>query len=569
MRVKSNFKYLDLFLLVLLCVHTNEPLAGQTTRVSVSSTGVQSNNQSEIVSISADGRFLAFTSRASNLVSGDTNGRADIFLHDRLTKKTTRISINSAGIQGNDVSDHPAISANGRFIAFSSNANNLVSGDGDFNEDIFVRDRLTGKITRESVSFANKPADGPSRNPSISADGRFVAFLSFADNLVPGDTNKEVDTFVRDRLTQKTIRVNISSSGIQAKTLAFFPQNIDSPSISANGRFVAFTTGANNLVPGDTNGTSDLFVHDLLTHKTTRESVSTAGVQSDNFIPCCSTDVSPIISANGRFVAFSSWSTNLVNGDINFLPDLFVRDRLTRATTRVNVNSAGVVSSDSFHNFSINADGHFTVFSSSNKQFSADNTTTNVFIRDQFTGSITRASTNSAGVQGNSDSGIERPAISADGRFVAFTSFANNLVPSDTNGFIDLFVRDTLLNPAQRADLQLSVTSQQASVVIGQNATYVFTIHNNGPENASAVAITSVLTNGSPVTLTTSQGSCSIASVIVVCRLGTLFAGSNATLTAVIRANRNPLQQQLSVNAAPVDSAAGNNFITVSTSVTP
>jgi Tol biopolymer transport system component len=228
---------------------------GVTERVSVSSSGVQTNDDSNSPSISADGRYVAFTSSATNLVPGDSNGWTDIFVHDRQTGITTRVSINASGIQGNAVSNFPAITANGRFTAFHSNATNLVPGDTNGVTDVFVHDIQTGITTRASVDSVATQANGASSNPSTSADGRFIAFNSAATNLVSGDTNGLGDIFVHDMQTGSTTRASVDSSGLQANDYSSLP------SVSADGQYMAFESVATNLVPGDTNSARDIFVH--------------------------------------------------------------------------------------------------------------------------------------------------------------------------------------------------------------------------------------------------------------------------------------------------------------------
>src|SRR5919202_965372 len=226
------------------------------TPVSVDSAGNLGNSGSYNPSISADGRFVAFTSLASNIVPGDTNNTYDIFVRDRLTNTTTRVSGDSAGNQGNNDSNSPSISADGRFVAFTSLASNIVPGDTNNTGDIFVRDTLTNTTTLVSVDSAGNQGDSQSYNPSFSADGRFVAFNSLASNLVPGD-NYSFDIFVRDRITNTTTRVSVDSAGNHQRN-----SSSGSPSISADGRFVAFYSTSSNLVPGDTNNTDDIFVVD-------------------------------------------------------------------------------------------------------------------------------------------------------------------------------------------------------------------------------------------------------------------------------------------------------------------
>ena len=199
---------------------------------------------------------MAFAGGSPNLVPGDTNSNFDIFVHDRQTGQTTRVSVASDGTQGTGgQSLNPSISADGRYVAFMSYADNLVPGTYNW-DSIFVHDRQTGQTTRVSIASDSTPANGQSSSPSISADGRYVAFSSKATNLVSDDTNGQSDIFVHDRQTGQTTRVSVASDGTQV--------NFDSgqPSISAGGRYVAFGSSATNVVPGDTNGVSDIFVHD-------------------------------------------------------------------------------------------------------------------------------------------------------------------------------------------------------------------------------------------------------------------------------------------------------------------
>jgi Tol biopolymer transport system component len=306
------------------------------TPVSFDSAGNPGNSYSHSPSISADGRFVAFTSGASNIVPGDTNRNYDIFVRDTLTNTTTRVSLDSAGNQANSDSYSLSISPDGRFVAFTSDASNIVPGDTNRNYDIFVRDTLTNTTTRVSLDSAGNQANSSSNNPSISPDGRFVAFSSFSSNLVPGDTNNEIDVFMRDRLTNTTTRVSVDSAGNQQT------RNItsDAPSISADGRFVAFTTYPSNILLGlNTNG---IFVRDRLTNTTTRVSVDSAGNPG--------VADSPSISADGRFVAFSSHASNIVPGQTNNTLNIFVVD--TSSTPNVingtpgNDNLTGTSSSD-------------------------------------------------------------------------------------------------------------------------------------------------------------------------------------------------------------------------------
>jgi Tol biopolymer transport system component len=412
------------------------------------------NDASDAAAISADGRFVVFESLASNLVAGDTNRcRAvdnaphkscqDVFVRDRLKGTTERVSVSSSGRQANYSSADPAISADGRFVVFDSGASNLVAGNTNRGWDVFVRDRLKRTTERVSVSSSGRQANNVSRRPAISADGRFVVFESLASNLVAGDTNKCrydpidpyhncSDVFVRDLLKGTTERVSVSSSGRQARGESY------EQTISADGRFVAFYSQASNLVAGDTNGQPDVFVRDRLKRTTERVSVSTRGRQANYF------SADPAISADGRFVVFDSGASNLVAGDTNGQPDVFVRDRLKRTTERLSVSNDGNppngVSSGGLIS-AISADGRFVVFDSlASNLVAGDRMHTDVFVRDRLKNTTERLSLSASGRQANGES--ERPAISADGRFVAFQSEASNLVSGDTNSAVDVFVRD-------------------------------------------------------------------------------------------------------------------------------
>jgi Tol biopolymer transport system component len=258
---------------------------------------------------------VAFESQADNLVAGDGNGTADVFVHDRQTGTTTRVSLHTDGTEGNGESHSPSISGDGRYIAYESFADNLVAGDGNSFWDIFVHDLQTGITTRVSLhSDGTTEGDGPSFDPSISSDGRYVAFESDADNLVVSDNGLYYDVYVHDRQTGTTTRVSKDLAGIQGNGHSY------SPSISADGRYVAFESFANNLVVGDGNVTADVFVHDRQTGATTRVSVDLDGVEGNG------NSNNPSISADGSFVTFQSDADNLVAGDTNIAPDIFVDD---------------------------------------------------------------------------------------------------------------------------------------------------------------------------------------------------------------------------------------------------
>jgi Tol biopolymer transport system component len=226
----------------------------KTRRVSVASNGAQAlGGASNTPAISADGRFVAFHSFSDDLVAGDNNGVADVFVHDRKKRKTTRISVSTGGVEGDKASSGAAISGDGRFVAFKSDATNLIASDTNMKGDIFVHDRKTKKTKRVSVRSNGDERDDTSWEPDISANGRYVAMYSFATNLVANETNSVQDVFVRDRKKRKTKRVSVRTNGAQANGLSHHP------AISNDGRFVTFASEAKNLVKGDSNAASDVF----------------------------------------------------------------------------------------------------------------------------------------------------------------------------------------------------------------------------------------------------------------------------------------------------------------------
>jgi Tol biopolymer transport system component len=431
-----------------------------TERVSVDSAGGEGNNASTAPSISSDGRYVAFESQADNLVAGDILGFDDIFVRDRQTPTTTRVSVDSNGAEGSGHSYSPSISGDGRYVAFESNANDLVTGDTNPLSDIFVHELPGGPTTLVSVdSFDAQDVPSSSFSPSISADGRYVAFDSNAI-LVADDTNGTVDIFVRDRDADEngtydepgpggvsTVRVSVATGGGEVDDPSY------SPSISSDGRHVAFESIATNLVAPVTNGKVHIFVRDLVAGTTTLVSVSSTDVQGNN------DSSSPSISGDGRYVAFESLSTNLVAPVTNGNVHIFVRDLVAKTTTLVSVNSTAVQGNDDSSSASISSDGRYVAFESAASNLVAGDMPLpigfiDIFVHDRDTDedgiydelgevSTIRVSVDSAGVEGNGNSNA--PSISGDGSSVTFQSIADNLVAGDTPfplGFIDIFVDD-------------------------------------------------------------------------------------------------------------------------------
>jgi Tol biopolymer transport system component len=287
---------------------------GQTSLVSINSFGVQGSAGSGGPSVSMDGTLIAFLSGSDNLAANDQNLAQDAFVHDITTGVTERISLSTAGVEGVNATNDAAISGNGRYVAFESSSPEFVVNDTNVVSDIFVRDRQTGITTRVSVGPAGVEATGGSWGPSLSEDGRYVAFTSFATNLVSGAVRGTLACYVHDQVSGLTTLVSVDSNGVPANSIC------EDAQISADGRHVTFSGMASNLVTGDTNKTRDIFVHDRLLARTTRVSVDSLGVEGDGF------SALPSISGDGQIVAFDSKATNLVS-DMNGVTDVFAHDR--------------------------------------------------------------------------------------------------------------------------------------------------------------------------------------------------------------------------------------------------
>ena len=364
--------------------------------VSAGLNGASANSTSDFPALSADGRYVVYSSLASNLVAGDTNGATDIFVYDHTTGQTTRESVGPGGVQANGSSVYPAISADGRYVAFESVATNLVPGVTG--QQTYVRDRQQGLTIVASVNTRGLPGNGPTFDPSISGDGRFVSFGSTATNLAPlaDDTNGCADIFTHDLSPGPTTRDNISTAGVQAGCGGVEANSASqTPSLSGDGRYVAFQSYGTNLVPGDTERSS-VFVRDRLTSTTTLESFATAAGLLN---------ASPSISADGRYLAFRSIDP------VALVDSIYLRDRSMGQTT-------SLVATNSAEGPRISADGRFV-------SFTRDFFTLTVY--DRIAGKFTTIT----------DDALEPTAVG--GGVVAFVSLAP-LVVNDTNGDFDVYL---------------------------------------------------------------------------------------------------------------------------------
>ncbi len=394
---------------------------------------IPGNSASLSPALSADGRFVAFTSDAANLVSGDTNETTDVFVHDRETGETRRVSVASDGTQGDDYSRLPDISDDGRYVVFESDARNLDKNNGGIGANIFVHDRETGETRRVSVASDGTAGDSSSSEPKISGDGSAVIFWTNAGNLSNVDTNSYRDVFVRNLDTGKMTRVSVASDGTESNEDSF------KAVISDDGRVAAFWSRASNLVADDTNGMEDIFVHDLDTGETTRVNVASDGTQANAY-----TFENLSISGDGRYVAFQSQATNLVSEETDGRNQIFVHDRETGQTTLVSVAAVQPDCADFCFGSSVpslSGDGRYVVFTSDVTGLVGDDTndTWDVFVHDRESGETDRVSVNNAGEELDSSSG--EGVISANGRYVAYETGAA-LVFGDFNFTTDIYVYD-------------------------------------------------------------------------------------------------------------------------------
>lgn len=432
-------------------------LSPATQLVSVDSAGALASGGSDQPQISAEGRYVAFVSYASNLVAGDTNNSGDAFVRDTVSGTTERVSVSTGGVQGDNNVQQVWLTPDARYVAFSSFATNLVVGDINGVADIFLRDRQLGTTERVSVGTAGMEANGDSDIPALSPDARFVVFSSLATNLVVGDTTSDdFDVFLHDRQTGVTERISEALAGGDANA------GSRGTAVSADGRYVAFASNASNLVANDTNGWPDIFVKDRQAATMTRVSLDAAGNElseggESNFRVSMTPD--------GRFVGFRTRSVELLDGAVGYQAILYDRQTLTpEIVSRAGDGTpANGFSDDPF----ATPDGRFVTFwSDAGNLVTGDtNGTYDVFVRDRQTNSVTRASVAADGSQGNSYS--YRQSISDDGRFVAFHSVASNLVPNDTNFADDIFIRDLAAPVAPGSDTASSTVAAGGTVTTG------------------------------------------------------------------------------------------------------
>lgn len=414
-RNRRTLKRLQTMLLVFAI--PGMPAAAQITeRISVSSLGDPGDGHSTAPVISKNGRFVAFTSEASNLVPQVANGFGQVYLHDRQTQQTTRVSVSFPDAPAYALCTAGAVSDDGRFVVFMTAADNLVPHDLNGQTDVFLRDMLAGTTTCLSVADDGRPANAWSDQADMTRDGRLVAFYSNATDVDPDERR---GVFLYDRLTGETEWIAAGQR----------------PSLSEDGRYVAFDSSVNNLVPGDTNGVRDVFVLDRAAGTTSRVSISSEGMQGG------SESNTPAISADGRFVAFESYSGGLVPNGC-WYGQVFVHDRFTAETRMVSAQYDGGCSFYSSSHAGISDSGELVTFDSIVPTIvqDDDNNAMDVFAHNQVSRRTVRVSVSSDLDQASA--GGRTASCSGDGRLIAFASYSSDLVPADTNGVADIFVHE-------------------------------------------------------------------------------------------------------------------------------
>ena len=432
-----------LMILALLLTPVHEiPVSGFTAAdfqslapaVLVAAEDPQANADSSQPAISTDGRFVAFMSYASDLADQDHNGKADIFVRDMLNDQIELISTASDGAQGDGDSSDPALSADGRFVAFVSASTNLAPGDSNGFTDIFVHDRQTGITERVSVTSTGLQANGASSDPVISADGRFVAFVSLAFNLAQGDTNGQSNIFLRDRQAALTESISVAPDG------AMGSGGSDYPSISADGRYVAFSSWATNLVPGFVLCGKEVYLRDRQNAVTEPITVLPDGSMKG----ACGISWQTFLSPDGRYVVFTASNASLTPEKPFLGWNVFLRDRQAGMTELISVPLDGVLTSYSGSvALGLSDDGRFVLFGSGRDSLTLDdhNLAYDFFVHDR-QNSLTERIVVGEPIAFYVEAINTFAAISGDGRWIALNTRASGLTAGDTNGYMDVFVRD-------------------------------------------------------------------------------------------------------------------------------
>ena len=537
---------------------------GVTAPVSVNSAGQVGDAESNYADITPDGRFVSFASFATNLVPGDTNGVGDVFVRDRRTGVTERVSLGLKGAQGDGdsnmlgIATNTAISDDGRFVAFKSEATNLARGDRNGLTDVFVRDRLAG--TTERIS-----ADGGGDQPAISPDGRFVAFVTAGI-----DSDFSDDVYLRDRVGGTTVRISVPVDGGPAGN------NSGSPSVATRpgGPLVAFASSASNFVAGDDDQASDVFVRDLSGAAPVTERVSVSSDEAPQQFADGSSfgfgSSAPAITGDGRFVAFQSDAVNFTTpAQTRNFSDVFVRDRQAGTTELASPNAAGGEANGQSQGPDLSPDGRFVSFASFATDLTdpadTDGLLQDAFLRDRQLGTtemVSVSSTHEDVRSGPFDTHAGTGPLSADGLVSLFGTNADNLFAGDDNLSHDVYANDR--RPG--TDLSLAKADAPDPVAARGTLTYTLTAANDGASPAPAAGIRDTLPAG--VTFVSASAGCTHAAGVVDCELGTLAPGEREEVTIVVTPKRaGTITNTATVGSAVADPDPGDNTATATTTV--
>jgi CSLREA domain-containing protein len=421
------------------------------TLASMGMGGVPANGRSLSPAISDDGRYVTFVSEATNLVAGDTNNRDDVFLYDRTTCTLSLISVAASGtISGSGDSVTPAISPDGRYVVFTSASNNLLPGTTSGAWSIYLRDTLTNTTSLISKAPDGAAPNGQSHHPTISSSGRYIAYQSQATNIAGTGTLSSgfYNILLYDTHTNQTVRISKIPDG----TLPFGDSTF--PKISANERYVTYTATGSNIIAGDTNSRSDIFVYDRQTDTTTRVSVASDGTQSNG-------DSSNVnISSDGSYVTFNSDASTLVAG-VSGMTNVFLHDRVTGQTTLITKSVSGSPPGAGGGAPDMSTDSRYILFLSgaNNLVYGDSNNFQDAFVYDRQSDTFTRATLRADGGEANGK--VLFASISDDGNIAAYTSAAKNLVTGDTNNVDDLFIANlSAIAPPAPANLLTAAISK-------------------------------------------------------------------------------------------------------------
>lgn len=450
-------------LLVPATVALAGPSPQRTVRVRLAATGNPDGASSQ-PSLSADARRVAFASRATNLIPFDGNANvSDVFVYDQGTSAVELVSAGPNGQPADGSSYQPVMSGDGAHVVFTSRASNLVPDDRNGESDVFVLGP-EGGVVRVSVDDDGREGSGPSYEPDISDDGRYVVFTSNANDLVQTDSNGQADVFVRDLVAGTTRLVSVARGDDDSAD-----GESSAPAISPDGGFVSFSSDAPDITAGDRNKHQDVFMRNRGSGRTQLISAARGRGGQNRGIEGGFAAVSDV-STNGRFVAFESDATNLVRRDRNRRRDIFLRDTKHRSTRRISLSTTNEEGSGASVLPTITPNGRFVAFASRADDLVAKNAQgLDVFVRDIRGGSTVLADVTSLGRPRSRElrKGIEpgRPSLSADAGTVAFVSSASNLAGGDTNGLADVFLRRLKPTASATADRRVGIVKGRLLIV--------------------------------------------------------------------------------------------------------